>query len=157
MDFPPPPTKFLCSLLDSQVSWIFRTGVLQGLFYWKPFTFNSLCPFCSSCSDSRRWDRQHFQTPSTKQQLLALWHWNVGAHLAHRRLQGSRAQPCDTDTGHSYKARAASPQTAFPGMSPLHGWLHKVQGAQQFLSQKLLNCYSINPVLIVAMISSPAS
>lgn len=36
----------------------------------------------------QRWDFQHFQTPSMNQQLLALGHWNVRAHLAPRRVQG---------------------------------------------------------------------
>lgn len=100
-----PPKKFLCSLLDSQVSWVFRTGSLTE--NPSSSTFVSLLLF-------RQWQQKmRLAALPDSQQLLALWHWNAGAHLAHRRLW-----QCDIDTGHSYRERAASAQTAFPGMSP---------------------------------------
>lgn len=73
----------------------------------------------------------------------------TGAHLADRRLRGSRpcsrAQCCivSINTGHTQKERATSPQTAFQGIAQ---WmasyqLPHVQGAGQFLSPKYLNCF----------------
>lgn len=121
---PPKKKKSLWSFLDSQEPWIFRTAVLERIFYWKPF--NSLCAFCCSRSDSRRWDLQHLQTLSTTQQLLALGHWNVGAHLAHKEAAGQQSPAL------------WHPKLHFQGC--LRAWLHKVQAAQQFHSQELLNC-----------------
>lgn len=151
----PPQKKFLCSLLYSQF-WIFQDWCLGRALWLKTLHLTTLCvpsvlQAVTAGDESGSTCRLSAGTSSCWQcdseMLEPTWHTG-----------GCRAQHCDIDTEHSYRARAASAQTAFPGMAP---WMAS-QGtgnssASLTSSWTAAFCCSIKPALIVAIISSPAS